>query len=229
MTKVAAAKIFLADERGIHETERLQIRSTFCFENYVNEHKQSAGDLYVLNDNILAPGAAATFIATQNSYMVLLPIAGAITVKETTIAAGQVMIVPMNEKEQLTIRNAFSNETINYLQLCFKTDSVDGKILSNTFDELNKNQNELKEIAPVKDQQAQYPFSVSLGLFNGRGETTCTLKDPTKKIFVFVITGAFEVEGRLLHESDGLALWNSSNVEMEALSNDALILVTKFW
>jgi quercetin 2,3-dioxygenase len=226
MTKVAAAKIFLADERGVHETETLQSRSTFSFESYVNEHKQAPGDLYVLNDNILAPGAAATFIASQNSYVVLLPIAGAIMVKETTVAAGQVLIMPMNEKDPLTIRNAFSNETINYLQLCFKSDTIGSGIYYHTFDELKQNKNQLNLISSVKENQ--YPFTISLGLCNGRGKTTYTLKDPTKKIFVFVITGAFEVEGRLLHESDGLALWNTSNIEMEALSNDALIVVVSF-
>ena len=43
--------------------------------------------------------------------------------------------------------------------------------------------------------------------------------------FVFVIEGAFEVQGTLLHERDGLALWKTEEVEMEALSNEAIILV----
>jgi len=33
------------------------------------------------------------------------------------------------------------------------------------------------------------------------------------------------VEGRLLHERDGLPLLDTSEIEMEALSNDAIILV----
>jgi len=35
----------------------------------------------------------------------------------------------------------------------------------------------------------------------------------------------FEAEGRLLHERDGLALWDTVEIEMEALSNDAIILL----
>ncbi|MBS1608465.1 MAG: hypothetical protein JSS70_06850 [Bacteroidetes bacterium] len=35
----------------------------------------------------------------------------------------------------------------------------------------------------------------------------------------------FEVEGHLLHVRDGLALWNTEQVGMEALSNDAILLV----
>jgi redox-sensitive bicupin YhaK (pirin superfamily) len=51
------------------------------------------------------------------------------------------------------------------------------------------------------------------------------LKNKNAGLFVFVIEGAFEVEGRLLHERDSLALWETGKAEMEALSNDAIILV----
>ncbi|WP_262891527.1 pirin family protein [Adhaeribacter radiodurans] len=37
--------------------------------------------------------------------------------------------------------------------------------------------------------------------------------------------GAFEVQGRLLHEKDSLALWDTEEVELEALSNHIRILI----
>jgi hypothetical protein len=42
---------------------------------------------------------------------------------------------------------------------------------------------------------------------------------------IFVLNGAFEAKGCLLHERDGLALWDTNEIEMEALSNDAMMLV----
>jgi len=33
------------------------------------------------------------------------------------------------------------------------------------------------------------------------------------------------VEGRLLHARDGLTLWETEEAEMEALSNDAIVLL----
>ena len=36
----------------------------------------------------------------------------------------------------------------------------------------------------------------------------------------------FEVQGRLLYPRDGLSLWNEANkMELEALSNDAILLL----
>ncbi|MGI4743634.1 MAG: hypothetical protein ACRYG7_51435 [Janthinobacterium lividum] len=45
-------------------------------------------------------------------------------------------------------------------------------------------------------------------------------------VFAFVLAGAFEVAGQLMHEKDGLALWDAAAAsKIEALGNDALLLV----
>lgn len=52
------------------------------------------------------------------------------------------------------------------------------------------------------------------------------MKSEQNSLFVFIIQGVFEVQGRLLHARDGLGLWNEANeIELEALSNDAIILL----
>lgn len=51
------------------------------------------------------------------------------------------------------------------------------------------------------------------------------LENKNSGLFIFVIEGAFEVQGRLLHARDGLALWDIEAAEMEVLSNDAVIMV----
>ena len=40
-----------------------------------------------------------------------------------------------------------------------------------------------------------------------------------------MIQGAFEVQHRLLKSRDALALWNVVEVEIEALSNEAIIVL----
>lgn len=67
------------------------------------------------------------------------------------------------------------------------------------------------------------PFPVQMGRFDGRVETTCPLPGDAL-FFAFVLAGAFEVAGRLLHTGDGLALWDASAVELEALSNNAVLI-----
>lgn len=69
-------------------------------------------------------------------------------------------------------------------------------------------------------------LKVSIGQFTGREEALYTLNDFNNSLFVFIIEGAFEVQGRLLQPRDGLALWDVEEpVDLEALSNEAIIVL----
>jgi hypothetical protein len=50
------------------------------------------------------------------------------------------------------------------------------------------------------DRILPYPFSISIGQFDGRREPLYSLKNSAAKFFAFVVARVFEVEGRVLHE-----------------------------
>jgi hypothetical protein len=52
-------------------------------------------------------------------------------------------------------------------------------------------------------------------------------KNQTKRVFISVMQGAFEIANRLLPEKDGLALvyQQADRLEFEALSNDAILII----
>lgn len=56
-------------------------------------------------------------------------------------------------------------------------------------------------------------------------EVVYALSHPGHSLFVFVVQGAFEVQYRLLEGGDGLALWALSQTEIEALSDEAILLL----
>lgn len=65
-----------------------------------------------------------------------------------------------------------------------------------------------------------------IGRYDGREEGIYEVQNPDAHgVFVFVIEGAFEVQNRLLHARDGLSLINVAEVDFEALSNDAMLLI----
>ena len=70
-------------------------------------------------------------------------------------------------------------------------------------------------------------YFISVGKFSGRGEVIYQRRGYDTGIFVFVMQGTFEAAGRLLHERDGLAIWDVDKIEMEALSNDALVCLVE--
>jgi quercetin 2,3-dioxygenase len=233
MIQQSKAKMFLADERGLNETEWFRSLNTFNFGKYFNEHKHPFGDIYVVNDDTLDAGRSLKMLIEEDSYVILLPVIGAIAYKDSAgngnlIAAGQAGILTVNKNETIEVINPFDEGLINFLQIWIKAGGAETKNESylSTYN-VNKCLNGLLKISPAGLDKLSLPFTVSIGKFEGRGESTHQLKNKKAGLFVFVIEGAFEVEGRLLHARDSLALWETEKIEMEALSNDAIILVVE--
>lgn len=225
------AKIFLADERGLNETPWFRSLTTFNFGQYQQEYKQPVGPLYILNDDILDGGRSLTMKAEEFSFVILLPVAGAVSFadsygNEGLLAAGQVEFLTLDTGESLQITNPFKDELVNYIQVWIKSPgygTVADPVLS-TFD-VNIFQNCLMKISPQRINDDLLPYSFSIGKFSGRGETVYYPRNPAAGCFVFVLEGAFEVDGKLLHARDGLAIYDLEEIEMEALSKDAIAMM----
>lgn len=227
-TTITAAKIFLADERGLHQTAMFQSRQTFNFGRYQNEHKAPFGDIYLFNDDALDAGCSVRMTIEERSWVLLLPVVGAIHYKdsagnENLVAAGQLQALLMEKNDHIEISNPFAEELVNFVQVWIRVgeERVAEVLTSYTFD-VNATINQL---VPACHTNEELPFVISIGKFTGRGETVYHARKDDAAVFLFVLEGAFEVEGRLLHARDGLALQNVSAIEMEALSNDAIILL----
>lgn len=216
------AKIFLAEERGVTETGWFRSYSTFNFGNYYNEHKTAAGKLYVCNDDILAGGKSFSLSVDEDTLLYILPVAGAVSYRKNDceaqlINSGEVFSAFLFKGDVFEISNPYEHELVNFLQLWIKkggTGAVKEELVA--FD-INAAKNTLIHI-PVA-----IPFSIAK--LDGRNEVVYTAKAKNNCLFAFVIQGAFETEGILLHPKDAVALWNYAQVEMEALSNDAVIVL----
>lgn len=223
MKSVSQGKIFLAEQRGLKETNKVRRFSTFNFEGFKNPDKTSVDELYMLNDEMLAGEQKTCFEVDRDSYIIILPITGAVNYlddseNETDVDVEEAVIVYVEQGANITLSNPFENDIVNYLCIGIKADEpMENNPQFCNFD--LSIQNEL-----IKIKASEVPFILNIGRFDGRREATYIL-NKLSKLYAFVITGAFEVDGRLLHEKDGLALWNTEEVELEALSNNAVILI----
>jgi quercetin 2,3-dioxygenase len=234
MIMKSQGKIFLADERGRKLGSSSQSYSTFNFEDYFNPFKHSFGNIYALNDFMLAGSASQSIKVPEGFYVVLLPVSGAISYSDSSvqnklIVAGQAQVIVAGVDTDIEIRNPFRNEVVNFIHLLIKSDkpSLSKAIYLSTYDDVNRFRNRMVRVFPGISDTTCSVFSMQIGKFSGRGEAIYTVKQNSKGFFGFVLDGVFEVEGRLLHARDGLALWDIEKVEMEALSNGALILIVE--
>ena len=122
MMNQTKAKMFLTDERGLNETDWFRSQHTFNFGKYFNLHKQPFGDLCVVNDESLDAGRSLTVCIEEYSYVILLPVMGAVAFKDSLgtdnlIAAGQMQILTVDKGETIRITNPFDEGLINFLQV----------------------------------------------------------------------------------------------------------------
>lgn len=234
MITQSVARIYLAEQRGLDESDRFRTYSTFNFRHYHSEHRHPFGDLYVLNDDSLAGKQSLKMHVLENSYLILLPIVGALSFQDSSgnkglVNAGELQILLTSEDYNINLTNPYEEDLINFLQIWIKTNNhapLTVPQLANL--ELDQNKNTLKRILPASVNDYQFLPQFCIGKFMGRNEAVYKTAKPGNGLFIFVIEGAFEVQGRLLHPRDGLSLSGEEDeIELEALSNDAIIFIVE--
>jgi quercetin 2,3-dioxygenase len=227
MEATTGATIYLASQRGCSQTDSFRSYHTFNYAKYFNEHRKAFGHLKAFNDNTLKESFTIKQIVHDTTLVILLPIVGACEYKSSalhgTADVGQMIAFCLSEDTEFEISNPYEKELINYLHIELTIDCPLNFTNCNEFD-LDANKNKL--VSLFSDQPVIHKnVLIHLGKFQGREECVYKLQDASKRIFAFVIEGAFEFQNRLLHARDGLLLHNEAGIEFEALSNDAIILL----
>lgn len=210
------ARIYKAQQRGLYEDSTRRWYATFNFESYTDPHRKPFGALEILNDETLGPQQQVTRFA-QYKCVLLIPLVGTLEF----VYEGETRFAEPNEavwlplEGSITLKNPYERELVNFLFIEFKEPcGTEASTISINLEEHN----------------SLNPFSLpgavkaKMGIFDGRSEAVYHPKEGNG-IFVFVISGAFEVQGRLLEERDALALWETTEADMEALSQNAVILL----
>jgi len=213
------SQIFQSALRGKTESSIYSCFSTFNYLNYQEESRKPFGQLTVLNDETLAPQESMTYSVEANQTIVLIPLVGAIDFKteNTTefITVNQVQLFSAEEETTFSISNPYKIELVNFLQIRFNFKSQDSNKITFDLDPRNK-------VIPLAEYEN---FCLSIGLFDARCEAIHTMKNKEHGLFTFVLNGAFEFQNRLLENRDGLIIWDIEQIEFEALSTNAMLLI----
>lgn len=227
MMPQSKAKIFPANERGVSQSDTFRSCYSFNFQKYQQLHKIPFGNLQALNDDVLAPQQALQFVANADMFLVLIPLIGAVVYRddkgsENYLAAGHVQAFCIAKNTAFALRNPYHDETVNFLQLWIQNESFYASEISFPAEVLlEENINKMNSV--ICHEQ----FSISIGKFLGREESSYQIKNNRNGIFAFVIDGQMEVQYRLLMPRDGLSLWEQEAIEWEALTANAILLIAE--
>ncbi|WP_018621130.1 hypothetical protein [Spirosoma luteum] len=229
MDTLTQAQLYLSDQRGCSQTDFFRSYHVFNFGLYTAEAREPFGTLRVLNDNSLTAGRGVTMRVEQPTDVLILPLLGGLEYKSTIgngfLETGQAQLFSLSSGMDYTINNPYETESINYLEIWLTnsspafTPTITQMPVDLTVD------NKLLSLFPLNDADSQGQGFI--GRYAGRAEDNYHLRQLENGVFVFVLSGAFEVQNRLLHQWDGLSLTNVHNgeVDFEALSTDAVLLL----
>jgi redox-sensitive bicupin YhaK (pirin superfamily) len=219
------ARIYLESLRGQFQTAYFRSLRTFNCEGYLAEGRAAFGDLMVFNDETLLPDRSHSIVVGDDCEVVLLPMVGGIEVKDNTeharfVDSGEALIFTARRGGIYEITNPYEEEAVNFLHIRMKCRADTATPPFVTKFDLTK-RNTLFTIY----SEANGAGSIHIGKYEGREEGVLINDNPNQGIFVFVIEGVFEVQNRLLEKRDGLSVSFADEIEFEALSNDAVILL----
>lgn len=217
------AKIYLSEQRGKTELPWFRSFHTFNFGNYFDENKTAFGAIKVFNDNTLAAGKSMKMQVEKPTDVLILPLVGGIEFKTSTgyhdfLEAGKMQIFKAEAGMEYEVLNPYESALINHLEIWIEKDNA----VSSKTEQSELGIEKRNVLLPIYSSENTFAY---FGKFGGREDSVYQLKNAANGIFAFVIEGAFEFQNRLLHPRDGLALWNVSAIDFEALSTDAMLLI----
>ncbi|GLU43972.1 hypothetical protein [Allomuricauda sp. NBRC 101325] len=208
------AKIFLADKRYRYESNEYRCLSTPIERVEIQENVSR------ISDETLAPGKSKLFTIEKNTSVILMPLVGEVLYgtldkKQTVkVAPEELQVVSLKKGTTFKIQNPSKKYSVNYIQIWLKDALEDKKVSYSDY-----GQNALNTI--FESQNLKLHF----GVLDGRVEAELVPAQTKNTLVAFVINGAFELQNRLLETRDSLMLWNLEHLELEALSENAIVLL----
>lgn len=223
------AKMYLSKERELFEADWMRSYNTFRYEGNADENKLPFGAVYKLGDEVLQGEKTLLFTTETCTDIIIIPVIGAVIYSDSIgntdiIEAGAAMRYTVPAGTTINIFNPFKNELVNFLQVWLKHGLNCHTTKAYCEFNLDKNANKLLQLFNNSNDKYQCCFKFYIGKFSGREETVLNVSK-NRGLFAFVLQGAFELQYRLIEARDGLALYDPGKAELEALSNEAIILI----
>lgn len=202
--------IYKAGERKVFEQDALQ----YCLFDQVD---QSFLNLVFFDDVFLHPLQKLELNKYPNCQLLILPIIGGVEVDEPANFVGAEQFYWKPVHQCTTLVNPYEDAEVNCFVIGFQLDILQSADpIFGQMDLLTPN---------CFDTFLDLPNAKgSIGIFGGREEAVYKTKNFHAGVFCMVINGIFEVNGRLLHPRDGLSFSSELALDVEALSDNAVIL-----
>jgi redox-sensitive bicupin YhaK (pirin superfamily) len=224
-----------ANTRGHANHGWLNSYHTFSFANYYNPERMHFGVLRVLNDDRVDPGMGFGRHPHDNMEIISIPLEGDLEHKDsmgntTVIKHGDIQAMSAGTGIFHSEYNKNSDKPVKFLQIWLfpKTKNVTPRYDQVTLKEEDRHNKLQQVLSPDKtgegvsiNQDAWF----HMGNFDKDFSTVYHLKNPSNGVYAFVIKGNVTIAGTSLNERDGLGIWSTSEINIQANSDGVELLL----
>ncbi|HWB92980.1 MAG TPA: pirin family protein [Puia sp.] len=224
-----------SSERGHVNFGWLDSHHSFSFGNWHNREKVHFGALRVLNDDTIREGKGFDTHPHENMEIITIPLKGALAHKDSTgaegiIYSGDVQIMSAGSGIRHSEYNASHYDPVTLLQIWIfpKQTGTKPRHDQRSFDPADRNNHWQIVVSPrPEDLALKINQDARLALTKMANTTTLPYHTvfPGNGIYLFLLSGQAEIDGRLLHSRDGLGVTGTDEVSIHAITDTELLAI----
>jgi redox-sensitive bicupin YhaK (pirin superfamily) len=227
--------IHKADSRGYFDHGWLKTHHSFSFGSWYDPNRMGFGKLRVLNDDIVAPKQGFGTHPHDNMEIVSIPLKGELAHKDST---GHEEVIRPNDVQVMSagtgIRHSEYNysdaKSVNFLQIWILPD---GRGHEPRYDQKSFNPAERKNkfqavVTPNKENGSLWlnqDAYFSLVDIDEGNSLEYSLHAKGNGVYFFVIDGDIKVADEKLGKRDGIGIWETNKISIQAISTSQILLI----
>lgn len=224
-----------AGNRGHANHGWLDTNHTFSFGQFYDPTRMHFGVLRVLNDDFVDGGMGFGTHPHDNMEIISIPLSGDLEHKDSmntvaVIRQNDVQIMSAGTGIYHSEYNKSKDRKVNFLQIWVfpKVNNIQPRYEQKTFspeDRVNKLQ---QVVSPQKNDEGVWINQDAwfhLGNLKQDFQTTYQVKQKGNGVYAFVISGDVTINGQPLNKRDGLGVWDTDTLDINANSDAEILLM----
>ncbi len=223
-----------AATRGHADHGWLDTYHTFSFASYFNPERVHFGALRVLNDDKVAPSEGFGMHPHQNMEVISIPLKGYLRhgdsiENSSVITPGTIQVMSTGTGIYHSEYNDSATEPLEFLQIWVFPKKENTKPKYDNFD--IQHAVKRNELSLIVSPEGNAPASIlqdawfSIGKLNKGVKKTYDMHREDTGVYVFVIEGQANVSGTVLSRRDGMGIYDTNSVAIEALEDSEILLI----